>query len=246
MQLADANGNPLKPADFSASKTQVTVSIETNPGGGTLTGTTTVTSSYGVAEFANLKINKAGVGYDLAAAALGFSSATSAFFTVTGQIQACGAGSCSASQSTATTVTSATTTAPGDFVALSLGGAAFSCRHYVAVSDTADFGIFTSSGGSVERAPAIATLTIGKSALMSSPRQLLRQVCYASPKPFPAFPGTSGKTVIGGTTYHTGLLLPCFLFGHSHREPCVISRHHTSAGAVQLTFVAFGDPLWHG
>ena len=247
VQLADANGDPLKPADFSASGTQVTVSIGANPGGGTLTGTTTVTSSYGVAKFGNLQINKAGVGYDLAANAPGLTPGTSGFFTIAGQIKACGAGSCSASQSTATTATSTATTAPGSFVALSLGGATFSCRHYSAVSDTADFGIFNASGASVERASAIATLTIGKSARTSSPRPfLLRQVCYASPNPFPAIPGTSGKAVIGGTAYHTGLLLPCFVFGHSHREPCLISRHRTPAGGVKLTFVAFGDPLWHG
>jgi hypothetical protein len=247
VQLVDAAGHPLNPADFSASGTQVTVSIQTNPGAGTLAGTTTVTSSNGKASFGNLQINQTGVGYNLAANAPGFASATSGFFTITGQIQACGAGSCSASQSTATTATSATTTAPGDFVALGLGGVTFACPHYTAVSDTADFGILNSSGGGVAGALAIATLTIAKSALVSSPLPLLlRQVCYASPEPFPAIPGTSGTTVIGGTTYHTGLLLPCILFGHAHTEPCVISRQLTSAGALQLTFVAFGDPFWHG
>ena len=247
VQLADANGNPLKPADFSASGTRVTVSIGANPGGGTLTGTTTATSSYGVAKFGNLQINKAGVGYDLAANAPGLSSATSAFFTITGQIQACGAGSCSASQSTATTTTSATTTAPGNFVALGLGGATFSCRHYTAVSDTADFGILDSAGGGVAGSSATATLTLSKSAVESSPRPLIFwQVCYASPTPFPAIPGTSETTVIGGTTYHTGLLLPCILFPHGHQQPCLISQRHTATGGVQLTFVALGDPFWRG
>ena len=247
VQLADANGNPLKSADFSASRTQVTVSIGANPGGGTLTGTTTVTSSYGVAKFGNLQINKVGVGYDLAANAPGLSSATSASFTITGQIQACGAGSCSASQSTATTTTSATTTAPGNFVALGLGGATFSCRHYTAVSDTADFGILDSAGGGVAGSSATATLTLSKSAVESSPRPLIFwQVCYASPTPFPAIPGTSETTVIGGTTYHTGLLLPCILFPHGHQQPCLISQRHTATGGVQLTFVALGDPFWRG
>jgi len=247
VQLLDANKNPLSQADFSASGTQVTISIETNPGSGTLAGTTTAASSDGVADFGNLQINKAGVGYDLAANASGFASATSSFFTITGQIQACGSGSCSASQSTATTATSATATVPGDFVALGLGGVTFTCNHYISVSDTADFGIFNSSGGSVASASAIATLTISKPAVESSPRPLLLwQVCYGSPTPFPAVPGTSGTAVIGGTTYHTGLLLPCFLFSGAHPEPCLISQHYTSAGAVQLTFAAFGDPIWHG
>jgi len=247
VQLSDANNDPLSQADFSASGTQVTISIEANPGDGTLAGTTTVASSNGVAAFGNLQIGQAGVGYDLAANAPGFASATSAFFTITGQIQACGSGSCSASQSTATTATSATTTAPGDFVALGLGGVTFACNHYISVSDTADFGIFNSSGGSVASASAIATLTISKPAVESSPRPLLFwQVCYGSPTPFPAVPGTSGTTVIAGTAYHTGLLLPCILFSRAHPAPCLISQRYTPAGAVQLTFVAFGDPIWHG
>jgi hypothetical protein len=247
VQLFDATGNPLNPADFAAGNTPVTISIRVNPGGGTLSGTTTAGSSNGVADFGNLQISKAGTGYELAANAPGFTAAGSASFTIAGQIQACGNGACSASQSTATTATSVTTTAPGDFVALGLGGVNFACGHYVAVSDTADFGIFNSSGGSVARASAIATLTIAKSALTSLPRLFrLRQVCYGSPTPFPVIPGTGGTTVIGGTTYHTGLLLPCFLFSRAHPEPCLIARHFTSTGAVQLIFVTFGDPIWHG
>ena len=136
-----------------------------------------------------------------------------ASFTVTGQIQACGA-SCSASQSTATTATSITTSsASGNFAALGLGGVSLTCNHYKAVSDVGIFGVFNSAGGAVASASATATLTISASAVESSPRPLLLwQVCYASPTPFPSIPGTSGTTVIGGTTYHTGLLLPCVLF----------------------------------
>ena len=165
VQLLDANGDPLNAADFSASGTAVTISIQANPGGGTLAGTTTVTSSAGVADFGNLQINKAGVGYDLAANATGFTAATSNPFTITGQIQACGNGSCSVSQSTANTVTSATTTAPGDFAALGLGGVSLTCKNYVGVAEAADFGIFNSAGNGVPTASAIATLTISKSAL---------------------------------------------------------------------------------
>jgi hypothetical protein len=246
VQLADANKNPLNPADFSASGTQVTVSIATNPGGGTLAGTATVTSSNGVAHFEDLQINAVGVGYALAANAPGFASATSNLFTITGQIQACGSGPCSASQSTATTATSATTTARGDFVALGLGGATFTCPHYTAVSDPADFGVFDSAGDGVAGSSATATLTLSKSAVQSSPRPLiLWQVCYVSPEPFPAIPGTRGTTVIGGTTYHTGLLLPCLLLP-GHKQPCLISQRYTATGGVKLTFFALGDPYWRG
>ena len=247
VQLFDANNDPLNPADFSANGTPVTVSIETNPGGGTLAGTTTVNSSNGVADFGNLQINKAGAGYDLAANAPGFTSATSSFFAVTGQIQACGTGSCSASQSTSTTAASLTTTLPGDFLTLGLGGVTLTCAHYSAVSDVAAFGVFTSSGGSVASSTSTVTLTISPSAVESADRPLLLwQVCYGSQTPFPAVPFTSGTTVIGGTTIHTGLLLPCFLFSPDHPEPCLLSRQLTATGAVTLTFVALGDPIGHG
>jgi len=247
VQLLDANNGPVNPANFSASRTRVTVSIKTNPGGGTLAGTTTVTSSKGVADFGNLQINKAGAGYELAANSPGFTSATSSPFTIVGQIQACGA-SCSASQSTATTATSITTSsASGNFAALGLGGVSLTCGHYKAVSDPGIFGVFNSTGGDIASASATATLTISASAVASSPRPLrFWQVCYASPTPFPSILGTSGTTVIGGTTYHTGLLRRCILCPPGHKVPCLISRRYTATRGVQLTFVALGDPYWEG
>src|SRR5207302_11501415 len=59
----------------------VTVAIGTNAGGGTLSGTTTVAASAGVATFANLSIDKAGTGYTLTATGAG--SATSTAFNIT-------------------------------------------------------------------------------------------------------------------------------------------------------------------
>lgn len=248
VQLIDANNDVLNPADFSANGTPVTVSIEANPGGGTLSGTTTVASWKGVADFGNLQINKVGSAYVLAANTPRFTPATSSFFTIAGLIQACGTGSCTASQSTSTTTASATTSsASGNFVALGLGGVTLTCNHYNAVSDVAAFGVLNSSGGSVAGSSAIITLTISKSLVESAWRPLFQwQVCYASQTPFPAIPGTKGTTVIGGDTYHTGLLLSCFLFSDRHPEPCLISRQRTWTGAVQLTFAALGDPYGRG
>src|SRR5213592_1957152 len=56
--------------------------IGANPGGGTLSGTAAVAAAGGVATFPGLSINKAGVGYTLAASATGVSGVTSAAFTV--------------------------------------------------------------------------------------------------------------------------------------------------------------------
>lgn len=246
VQLLDANNDVLNPADSSANGTQVTLSLEVNPGGGMLSGNM-VLSSNGVADFPDLQIDKAGAGYELAATAPGFASATSSLFTIVGVIQTCGA-SCSASQSTATTATSITTSsASGNFAALGLGGVSLTCRNYKAVSDPATFGVFNSAGDGIASASATATLTLSASAVESSPRPLLLwQLCYGSPTPFPSIPGTSGTTVIAGTTYHTGLLLPCILFPPGNKQPCLISQRYTATGGVQLTFVALGDPVWRG
>src|SRR6185295_3799165 len=47
------------------SPASITVAIGTNPGGGTLSGTATVSASAGIATFANLSIDKVGTGYTL-------------------------------------------------------------------------------------------------------------------------------------------------------------------------------------
>jgi uncharacterized repeat protein (TIGR01451 family) len=60
----------------------VTIAIGTNPGGGTLSGTTTVSAIAGVATFPNLSINAAGNGYTLAANAAGLTGVTSAPFAI--------------------------------------------------------------------------------------------------------------------------------------------------------------------
>jgi adhesin/invasin len=60
----------------------VTLAIGTNPGGGVLAGTTTVTAVAGVATFSDLSINRVGTGYTLVASASGLTDATSASFDV--------------------------------------------------------------------------------------------------------------------------------------------------------------------
>ncbi len=75
--VQDATGNRI-----TSSTAQITIAIGTNPGGGTLAGTTTVTASGGEAAFPGLSIDKAGSGYTLIASAAGLTSATSAAFDV--------------------------------------------------------------------------------------------------------------------------------------------------------------------
>src|SRR5439155_1413857 len=71
----------------------VTVALGANPGGGTLSGTTSVTAVNGVATFSTLTIDKAGTGYTLTASS-GALSGTSPAFNIAGS------STVSASQST--------------------------------------------------------------------------------------------------------------------------------------------------
>src|SRR5436853_2958683 len=61
----------------------VTVTLAANPTGGTLSGTTVVAASAGIAAFSGLAINKAGTGYTLSATAAGQTGATSTAFDIT-------------------------------------------------------------------------------------------------------------------------------------------------------------------
>jgi hypothetical protein len=74
----DASNNVA--ADFTAS---IAVAILNNAGGGTLSGTASVTAVAGIATFSTLSINKTGVGYTLAASAGALTGATSNGFNIT-------------------------------------------------------------------------------------------------------------------------------------------------------------------
>ena len=60
----------------------VTVAIGTNPASGTLSGTTTLDATAGVATFPTLSIDKSGIGYTLSATAAGLTGATSGPFAI--------------------------------------------------------------------------------------------------------------------------------------------------------------------
>jgi hypothetical protein len=75
----DSVGNTV--TSFTSS---VMMTISANPGGGTLTGTTTVAAVAGVATFSNLHIDKVGTGYRLAATAGLVSTISNAFSILAG------------------------------------------------------------------------------------------------------------------------------------------------------------------
>ncbi len=76
--IQDSLGNTVTSASAS-----ITVAIGTNPGSGTLGGTTTKNASSGVAAFTGLSINQIGNGYTLTASATGLTGITSNAFNLT-------------------------------------------------------------------------------------------------------------------------------------------------------------------
>ncbi len=78
VDILDANNNIV----MADNKDVITISIGTNPGGGTLGGTLSATAVNGVATFSNLSINQAGNGYTLVASGTGLVSATSNTFNI--------------------------------------------------------------------------------------------------------------------------------------------------------------------
>ena len=75
--VQDANGNTV-----TTDTSSVTLALANNPGGGTLSGTTTVAAVNGVATFSGLSIDKAGTGYTLAASDGTLTGATSSAFDI--------------------------------------------------------------------------------------------------------------------------------------------------------------------
>jgi hypothetical protein len=82
VQVQDANANAVA----SDNTTEVTVAIEDNPSGGTLSGNTAVTAASGEAVFTDLSIDIEGVGYTLTASASGFPDAESNAFSIGAEI----------------------------------------------------------------------------------------------------------------------------------------------------------------
>jgi hypothetical protein len=78
VEVRDANGTLVPGAT-----NPVTIAIANNAGGGTLTGTKTVSAVAGVATFTGLSLDKVGTGYTLQATATGLTGATSSAFNIT-------------------------------------------------------------------------------------------------------------------------------------------------------------------
>lgn len=78
VRIQDAFGNPVTTATNA-----VDVALGTNPAGATLAGTRSIAAVAGVASFADLRVDRVGTGYVLAATASGLTGGSSSAFAVT-------------------------------------------------------------------------------------------------------------------------------------------------------------------
>lgn len=253
VEVLDASGQLITNSAATSSTAAVTVQIEpnSNPGGGSLSGTTTENAVGGIASFSDLTIDKPGIGYALIASSPGITSTIPPlpFFTIWGSLNNCPGNSCSAASSTRTTTgTVATSSATStEVLGATLGGVSYSCGGtYNPVSDPFSFDLFNASGA-FQNVQFSASLDISKSLVQSSGRTSASawQMCYASTSPFATVlggPQTDGTTTIGGVTYYTGLLPNC---GNTPVAPCVMARSK-NGGDVLVTFLASGDPVVKG
>jgi hypothetical protein len=213
----DGHGNTIN-----GSSADITLAIASNPSGGTLNGTTTVTAVDGVAIFDDLSIDAEGLGYTLHASAPGFTGTTSDNFDIVGDGAVCTGPSCSATTSDDATSINVTTHGVG-VVEVSLSVEGLDCADYTEVTAVITF---SSTTDAKKRITAVISPPLAR------PKSQGRfEVCYSSTT---AFKDKFGNLVT------TGLLPPC----HAARPtpPCVVSSIYGDR-TVTVTFLApAGDP----
>src|SRR5438132_611587 len=171
----DAQGNTV-----TAFSGNVTVAIGSNPGGGTLGGTTTVAAVSGVATFPGLSINKVGSAYTLTAGAAGLTQTSAAFnvtagaatqlaFTVPPTTTIAGAAITPAVQVTAQDAEGNTATAFGGSVTVAIGTNPGGGTLSGTTSSSAVNGVATFTGLNINRAGVGYTLTVSATGLGTAP-----------------------------------------------------------------------------
>jgi hypothetical protein len=216
--VLDANDDLI-----TSSTVPVSLSIVTNPGGGTLSGTA-VNAVGGIATFSALSINRTGLGYTLGATttATAIDPGTSNAFDIVDVGKDCPAGPCQSGNVTSGNTTVQETTSSGiagDQLTLALSVEPLDCTGYVEASAVVTFDVTGSRTKTI-------TITISKSAGMSANS---RQVCFSSPTPF---------VDRFGSTVTTGLLPDCTI----SPAPCKLSSKAVKKTIVVTLSAPSGDP----
>jgi hypothetical protein len=226
VELLDGNGNSL-----ATSGVPVTVSIDNNPSGGTLSGTTTVDTSGGVASFGDLSIDTAGDGYTLEASTPSNGSGTSTAFNVVTSGATCPPGQ--TCQTTTTTNDSILTVAGSGNVTISTDvGSPLTCPGYTA-QDGHWFSFLSSSGAGKLVTYELMPTTAQKEAVGGT------HFCFGATYDFPTSAGTPAPagTLPDGTSGYIGLLPVC---AGTPTTPCISGRTKTpdpsSPAGYDVTF----------
>ncbi len=210
VKVLDGSGNP---SSFPAG---IALAIGSNPGGGTLGGTSTKTASGGVATFDDLTIDNPGVDYTLVASSTGFASVTSGPFTIADMDVPCEPNvDCIGDIDDGDDVRQRQREgrperdAPPD---LAPGGRTRLRQDYIETTSTVEFSV--SSGSRVKEVSISFDAGLGASIEGYDPASAF-QVCYESPTPFIDRHDESVTT---------GLLPDCDYDDPESTAPCVLSR----------------------
>jgi len=215
VEILDGNGNVS-----TSSSLPVTVVLAVNPGGGALSGTTTVTAVNGVATFGNLQVSQPGTGYMLEATSPAAASATSTPFNETSAGTTCQPGQPNCSTSATTPTSTLTLTAPpgtGNTLSITVDpGTALVCPGYTAQDP--NWYSFTTSSASVGK-----TLTY---TVVPATAETPVAFCLGAPYEFTTSAGTPAPpgTLPDGSSGFIGLLPTC---AQGFGGPCVDSVTRT-------------------
>lgn len=216
--VLDADGNLI-----TSSTAPVSLSIVTNPSGGTLSSTA-ASAVGGIATFSILSIDRSGLGYTLGATttATAIDPGTSNPFNIVDVGKSCPSGPCESGNVTSGNTTAqetASSGSDGDQLTLALSVESLDCAGYAELSAVVTFDVTGSRTKTV-------TITIPKSAGLSAKS---RQVCFSSPTPF---------ADRFGVTVTTGLLPDCTVAP----APCRLSSTVVKKTIVVTFSAPAGDP----
>ena len=218
VEVLDADGNLI-----TSSTVPVSLSIVTNPSGGTLSSAG-ASAVGGIATFSILSIDRTGLGYTLGATttAIAIDPGTSTPFDIVDVGKECPSGPCQSGNVTNGNTTAQETTSSGtagDQLTLALSVETLDCTGYTELSAVVTFDVTGSRTKTI-------TITIPKSAGLFANG---RQVCFSSPTPF---------VDRFGATVTTGLLPDCTVAP----APCKLSSKVVKKTIVVTFSAPAGDP----
>lgn len=236
VEVVDAHGNRVMSA-----KPKISIAIEENPSGGTLSGTVTRKAVKGVATFDDLEIDLSGIDYTLRASGSGLKSATSDPFTIyddtcaEGDQCAATAGELVASGLQAN-ATGTGGPGVGGLLVISGGDAPECVGDHNRIPDTV-----TTVGANLEN--KVIEFRVSKAADQAQPNNGVAhyQVCAEPLDTDSEFTDRNGNHIGVG---QAGLLRDC---GPDHRAmpPCVASKTKSQGGTPVIT-VRFGSAFRFG